>query len=165
MNIFLLDKDPALSAKYHCDKHVVKMIVKYAQLLSTALHELGYGNDKIYKSTHKNHPSAKWVREDWINFDYLSMLLLFLLNEYTVRYNKSHKTKIVFTEINRIRLNITKPIHIYPESSVDFSKFPLAMPDEFKVSDPVESYRNYYRIAKKDICKWKTEIPFWFNKN
>lgn len=36
MNIFFLDYDPAKCAIYHVDKHVVKMIVEYAQLLSTA---------------------------------------------------------------------------------------------------------------------------------
>jgi hypothetical protein len=36
MNIFFLDTNPALCAKAHCDKHVVKMILEYAQLLSTA---------------------------------------------------------------------------------------------------------------------------------
>lgn len=36
MNIFYLDRDPALAARYHCDKHVVKMILELGQLLSTA---------------------------------------------------------------------------------------------------------------------------------
>ena len=36
MNIFYLDKDPKVCAKMHVDKHCVKMIVEYAQLLSTA---------------------------------------------------------------------------------------------------------------------------------
>ena len=36
MNIFYLDKNFQVNAKLHCDKHVVKMIVEYAQLLSTA---------------------------------------------------------------------------------------------------------------------------------
>ena len=36
MNIFYLDHDPTKCAMYHVDKHVVKMIVEYAQLLSTA---------------------------------------------------------------------------------------------------------------------------------
>ena len=36
MNIFYLDTNPALCAEYHCDKHVVKMIIEYAQMLSTA---------------------------------------------------------------------------------------------------------------------------------
>lgn len=36
MNIFYLHPDPSICAKYHVDKHCVKMIVEYAQLLSTA---------------------------------------------------------------------------------------------------------------------------------
>ena len=36
MNIFYLHSDPALAAEMHCDKHVVKMILEYAQMLSTA---------------------------------------------------------------------------------------------------------------------------------
>ena len=36
MNIFALDPSPIVSAQMMCDKHVVKMIVETAQLLSTA---------------------------------------------------------------------------------------------------------------------------------
>ena len=36
MNIFYLHDDPVNLQKMHCDKHVVKMIIEYAQLLSTA---------------------------------------------------------------------------------------------------------------------------------
>ena len=36
MNIFYLHNDTKVCAELHVDKHVVKMIVEYAQLLSTA---------------------------------------------------------------------------------------------------------------------------------
>ena len=36
MNIFVLDTDPVTAAQLQCDKHVVKMIVESAQMLSTA---------------------------------------------------------------------------------------------------------------------------------
>ena len=36
MNIFYLSHDPREAATFHCDKHVVKMIVETAQMLSTA---------------------------------------------------------------------------------------------------------------------------------
>lgn len=36
MNIFYLSHDPREAAAFHCDKHVVKMIVETAQMLSTA---------------------------------------------------------------------------------------------------------------------------------
>ena len=35
MNIFILDNDPVIAAQMQCDKHVVKMIVESAQMLST----------------------------------------------------------------------------------------------------------------------------------
>ena len=35
MNIFYLDKRPDDAAEMHCDKHCVKMILEYAQMLST----------------------------------------------------------------------------------------------------------------------------------
>lgn len=40
MNIFYLDRTPLAAARAHCDKHVVKMILETAQLLSTAWHVL-----------------------------------------------------------------------------------------------------------------------------
>ena len=36
MNIFYLNENPELCAQEHNDKHVVKMCIEYAQLLSTA---------------------------------------------------------------------------------------------------------------------------------
>ena len=38
MNIFYLHNDPTECAKLHTDKHVVKMILESAQMLSTAHH-------------------------------------------------------------------------------------------------------------------------------
>lgn len=36
MNVFFLASTPDEAALYHCDKHVVKMVLESAQLLSTA---------------------------------------------------------------------------------------------------------------------------------
>jgi hypothetical protein len=36
VNIFVLDPCPFTAAEQHCDKHVVKMILEYGQMLSTA---------------------------------------------------------------------------------------------------------------------------------
>ena len=51
MNIFYLDEDPVTCARMHVDKHVVKMIVEYAQLLSTA-HRVVDGRESIDLSKH-----------------------------------------------------------------------------------------------------------------
>lgn len=61
MNIFRLDNDPISAAIYQCDKHVVKMCLETAQLLSTT-HRVLDGEEAspvLYKATHKNHPSAR----------------------------------------------------------------------------------------------------------
>ena len=44
MNIFYLDRDPKIAAQMMCDKHVVKMILESAQILSTA-HRVLDGDD------------------------------------------------------------------------------------------------------------------------
>ena len=63
MNIFKLDESPVVSAKYACDKHVVKMILESAQMLC-AVHPEGTAP---YKRSFYNHPCTKWVRESNLN--------------------------------------------------------------------------------------------------
>ena len=103
MNIFYLDNDPVRAAKAHCDMHVVKMILEYAQLLSTAhrlldgkligkKYELDRYNDVIYKATHRNHPSAVWARSNSVHYEWLYSLFIACCNEYTERYGKVHAT-------------------------------------------------------------------------
>ena len=94
MNIFYLHHDPLICAKMHCDKHVVKMILEYSQILSTAHHECdGVPSVDCYKATHKNHPSTVWARENFFNYDWLHALLSHLSKEYTHRYGKIHATE------------------------------------------------------------------------
>ena len=49
MNIFILDKDPMKAAMMLCDRHVPKMIVESAQMLST-VHRLLDGNPEKRRS-------------------------------------------------------------------------------------------------------------------
>ena len=53
MNIFVLDNEVEKCAEYHCDKHVIKMILESAQMMSAVVRLQGY--DVGYKLTHKNH--------------------------------------------------------------------------------------------------------------
>ena len=71
MNIFYLDEDPRLCAQYHCDRHVIKMILESAQLLCTAVNILAGEQVTPYKSTHVNHPCSIWVRESFDNWNYV----------------------------------------------------------------------------------------------
>jgi hypothetical protein len=153
MNIFFLDFDTKKCAEYHCDKHVVKMILETAQLLCGSHWVLG--SEAPYKLSHKNHPCSIWVRESLSNYLYLCDLGLELCKEYTYRYGKRHKSQDI------IEWCLTNKPNIH---DVDFTCPPLAMGDEFKIGNNViESYRNYYIKAKKDFAVWKNRpIPDWF---
>lgn len=174
MNLFFLDKDPLLAASYHCDKHVVKMIVETAQMLSTAHNILSSAEYKkdidpeniLYKTTHVNHPMSVWVRTSPLNYSFAFFLLRELTFEYTRRYNKSHKVErsglIYVLAYFPEQLNLKE--HLSINEKITFP--PLCMPDEYKIEDDfVQSYRNYYIGEKSKFAKWKyTKEPEWFRK-
>jgi hypothetical protein len=155
MNIFLLDTDTRKCAQYHCDKHVVKMILETAQLLCGVHHMTDQVTDQVpYKLSHKNHPCAIWSRESLSNYLYLCDLGLELCKEYTYRYGKRHKSQDV------IEWCVTNKPNICDK---EFTEPARAMPNEYKVDSVVESYRNYYMGEKSKIAVWKNrEIPEWF---
>jgi len=160
MNIFFVDRDPRLAAEYLCDKHVVKMILESAQLLSTA-HRILDGNEapeQLYKIAHKNHPSNIWVRSGVDQYNWTFNNWCFMLQEYYYRYEKIHKS-------DRLRefLFLT-PKNINYDSL--WNDPPQCMPIQYKTNDVVEAYRNYYRGEKSKFAKWKKrEIPKWFLLN
>lgn len=151
MNIFVLDRDPFKAAEYHCDKHVVKMILETAQILSTVLH--AYGVEGLYKPTHPNHPCVKWAGETGANFNWTYYLGCSLLSEFMYRYDKIHASTSVINEA---------AYHAHKIPAGGLTPFALAMPEKYKTDCPVESYRNYYRKAKKDILTYRNrEWPEW----
>ena len=187
MNIFYLSHDPKECAEMHVDKHCVKMILEYAQLLSTAhrvldgtlsvgLSETGRKQiryvlpdgreSKLYVATHINHPSAIWCRQSYANYVWLSKLLTELCREYTYRYGKVHKVEASGLEEELMY----PPMNISPVT-VPFTEPTPAMPDEDKVpGDSIASYHNYYINKKTHLAKWSGKynsrnVPEWFNAN
>tara|TARA_B100001057_G_scaffold499484_1_gene610329 strand:+ start:99 stop:641 length:543 start_codon:yes stop_codon:yes gene_type:complete len=172
MNLFYLHEEPEVSAKLHCDKHVVKMIIEYAQMLSTA-HRMLDGEqytdsssgrkiqrwehsnsnmDKmLYKASHINHPSTRWVRENAIQYQYAYDMFTALCDEYTYRYKRVHltdkKLRVILDEIPR-----NCPIG-------EWSEPPQCMPEDVKVpGDSISAYHKYYRNYKRSFSVW-TERP------
>ena len=159
MNIFYLHHDPLICAKMHCDKHVVKMILEYSQLLSTAHHECdGVPSITCYKATHKNHPSALWARENRYNYSWLHTLLSYLSEEYTYRYGKVHLTKR-----KGIIDNLCNRPYELPEG-VSNTPIPQCMPIRYKKNgDSVEAYRDYYVGDKAYMARWtERDVPVWY---
>lgn len=164
MNIFFLSKNPYEAATMQADRHVVKMVLETAQLLCTT-HRVLDGDPLpdlrealFYKATHKNHPSAVWVREAVENYNWLVDHFDGLLKEYTHRYNKKHACA-------RLLYDIQSP----PKAlqAWDWTTPPCCMPDDCKISNNyVENYREYYRKHKSHLHKWtKRETPNWINVN
>ena len=149
MNIFALNSDPILAAQNHVDRHVVKMPLESAQILSTVVR--GRGGEARYNPTHKNHPCTLWAGESSGNYEWLVQLGLALCNEYTHRYNREHACEEVIREISAPLPNL---LRIAPRSA-----FALAMPEEYKQADAVESYRAYYRAEKAHLHSWKNRQP------
>ena len=179
MNIFYLDTDPVKSAELHCDKHVVKMIIEYAQLMSTA-HRVLDGEEYVdrtannrrikrwrlsdqhmenvlYKASHINHPSNIWIRSSDSHYQFVYDMFVALCNEYTHRYGRTHLTEEKLKDIlQHLPNNI---------ASADFVDPPQAMPDDVKTHDAIDAYQNYYRVYKKDFAKWTARETPGFMKN
>lgn len=133
-------------AEWHCDKHVVKMILETCQLLCTAWRVLdpdGHVYVPPYKKTHVNHPCAKWARTSESNYKWLAHLGRALCAEYTHRYGKVHKCKVMIDTLSD---------HVPPALPVAFTAPAMAMPDEYKVdNDAIAAYRKYYAGAKEHL--------------
>ena len=163
MNIFVLDEDPTLAAIYQCDKHISKMIVETAQMLSTNI-RLTNGNTsiskeferhlkdpnrkEIYKVSYQNHPCTIWARKTKGNFLWLKKHGLALCDEYNYRYEKIHGSYPIIASCR----SDTIPVG-------ELTKFELCMPDIYKQENAVEAYRNLYAFDKSRFAKWNKVRP------
>ena len=163
MNIFYLDKRPDDAAEMHCDKHCVKMILEYAQMLSTAHRVLDEddAHPDLYKIAHKNHPSTIWTRSSKQHYDWLFRLFRMLSAEYSLRYS-DHNFKVHKTWDKLGKLLETTPKNIKDNGWGDP---PQCMPDHCKDDDVVTAYRNYYILEKNNFAVWKySGTPKWYTK-
>ena len=85
MNVFFLDKDPKLAAEYHCDKHVVKMLIEYAQLMSTA-HRVMDG-EEWYDRTANNRRIKRWKHPD-SEMDKVLYLVFLRISNFVISFNR-----------------------------------------------------------------------------
>jgi hypothetical protein len=181
MNLFILDKSPIKSAQLQCDKHVVKMIVESAQMLSTTHRMLDGELERrpsksgktvvkywklpdrrenfFYKAVHMYHPCTVWTAESNNNYNWHWAHFAALCDEYKYRYGKIHATdKLLREELRSLPKNM--PIgYLTPQ--------PLAMKANPECMDPnniVESYRKFYQTKQHRFkMAWtKREIPEWF---
>lgn len=182
MNIFILSKDPTEAAQMQCNRHVVKMIVESAQMLSTAhrmldgqftrgpsksgktmskkwVHPDPAMDSVLYKAVHMSHPCTVWTMQSNNNYTWHWIHFAALCDEYTYRYGKVHSTDTLLREVlKQLPRNI--PVGYLTQQ-------PLAMksnPECMKPNDVVGSYRAFYQTKQERFkMDWtKRPVPEWF---
>ena len=181
MNIFILDNDPVTAAQMQCDKHVPKMIVESAQMLST-VHRMLDGTmerrlsksgkvrvqywkldddreDVLYKACHFNHPSTIWTRESIYNYKWHYEHFCALCDEYTHRYGKTHMTD------SKLRKELYYIPNNMPKTKMTQFKLAMKSNPECMLECPIESYRAFYQTKQHRFnMVWsKRKVPEWFN--
>ncbi len=159
MNIFYFYDCPKLSAKAQPDKMLVKMPLETAQMLCTA-HRILDGDEYadlmgLYKKAYENHPCTIWARESTSNYAWLYAHFDALNAEYNFRYGRDHASYTKLAEaLSRVPMNMPQ---------AEQTPIRLAMPDQYKSDDPIESYRNYC-IHEKHYAKWEKgrDKPEWW---
>jgi len=162
MNRFIIAESAKEIAQSLCDKHVVKMPLEEAQMLSTVVRQLDpdYADKHgLYRVAHKNHPCTLWAGKSRLNYNWAYTLLAAMLDEYTWRYGKIHAS-------SRLMPALSNAIGLLPED--DFTPHPECFGEEKHLVSgdhwPVESYRKFY-VTKRHRFNmvWTARpVPTWF---
>lgn len=183
MNIFALSYSPVDSARWQHDKHVVKMLLETAQMLSTnaslvpewaekcerldlTAPSFEAGGVEFYVPTYVNHPCTKWARATLGNFRWLCLHGEALWREFDHRFGGMHASyERIIAPLRDLAYNS------FDYSDVTMTPFATAMPDCYKVpGDAVQSYRDYYLNEKiKPDSKWTgrdrvADLPSWLSE-
>lgn len=160
MNIFVLNNNPIKAAQEQCDKHVVKMALESAQMLSSA-HRILDGDeadDRLYKIAHPKHPCTLWTMESIANYHWHYIHWVALCKEYEYRYGKEHLSYVKLRDILK-----EQPKNIPIGTQTPF-RLAMGSNPECMFEDPVKSYRAFYKTKQERFeMKWtKRKVPQWF---
>ncbi len=186
VNIFYLDEDPARCAQAHVDRHVVKMVLETAQLLSTAWHvaepdavvkdlffadlpgDAPPGECPAYPQIRLGAKGGRIYKKthehhpcaEWARTSAANYSWLHQLGlELCKEYKHRYKKDHATAEV----LHTLRKVPKLPRGQMN--EPPCAMPEELKLLDAegyyatVESYRNYYVAVKSPMFKWTNRRP------
>ena len=168
MNIFAVNEDPITSAQELPDKHVTKMILESAQMLSLVFskHYWDCGTVsrvdgkpfKTEKGAFKNHPCTIWAAECQANCAWLIQHACALCVEFRNRYGHAHKLEQSIFDCKRLFHRVTgNPITVYRY----VEGFARAMPDKFKHDTTIDDVTAYklYVASKPWVAENYLRIP------
>lgn len=162
MNIFATHIEPSQCALEHCNTHVNKMLVEYAQLMSMAHDHWGTWHDGMYRTnkSHMKHPSTLWCAKSKDNYRWLYDVWFNLADMYWRRTNKEHASWYKLGEHLRIGgLEYNLP---------QFNLTMLAVGDNITSNNVFLCYQRYL-TDKFDAWRTRTDkkkiIPVWLDNN
>jgi len=190
MNIFALDWNQRRCARWHVDKHIVKMLLEYCQLLYTAHWALYYPDLLECKSAialsraqkklavpeyMQTAPTCDSTKEptyrpchihhpcaQWTRRSSGNYRWLAKLGLEVAREytHRFEKTHSCQKHIEWLATNLPPTIRRFPHVT-----FAIAMDEEYRISkDPIECYKHYYNTSKKEkglIHYTKRHVPHW----
>lgn len=172
MNLFILSLNFVECARYMFDKHISKIILEAAQMLCMAyrIHAAIADADApggIYRmsKSHRSHPVTLWMCASYENVVWTLDLVDAMHEEWKYRYDhpvdKEHKSYVVCKWIREHMADMTT----LPK--IGLTPFAQAMPDEYRDTDAITAYRNYYQSPEKArIATWKKrEQPEWYMRS
>ena len=163
VNFFYLDNDPKKCAQCYCNKHIIKIPIEIAQILSKIHYELKSGID--YNKIYKNSSVVKntlgpyiWAIESLDNYIWTCKLGLALIDEYKFRYNKeTFKSQIIIETLLDNPPNLPKIGKTKFISTNQIDMF------QFISRDPIVCSRYNYCEMKCNNDIWTNrEKPDWF---
>ncbi len=168
MNIFAVDADPITAARALPDRHVTKMILESAQMLSIVFssHYWDVGTVskvdgtpfKTEKGAFKKHPCTIWAAACQANCAWLIQHACALCVEFRERYGHKHKLEKSIFECKKLFHRVTgSPITIYRQ----VNQFARAMPVEYKLDDSIDDVTAYkmYVASKPWVATNYLRIP------
>lgn len=112
MNIFYTHPNPEVCALDHCNRHCIKMIPKYAQVLSTAHRKLDgnkYADEQgLMELIPESDPCTFWVEQSTYHYKWLYEVWIYLLFQYRTTYGKSHAKESLIAPLSNTPFNMLK---------------------------------------------------------
>jgi len=170
MNLFRISDDPAITASQLADRHVRKMVLEGAQILSTAVRLNAEENPymwgihsgriildiqkQLYKVAHPYHPVTIYATSKTGALDVLRHSKA-LFAEYRHRWNKPHASEAVI-------LQASIYLSFFPEWDIDenLPTTPLCVDEDLRTLSDYDAYRAH---LDRKYNEWKRP-PLWTNR-
>lgn len=164
MNLFILDRQPDIAARYYFDCHVRKIILEAVEMMSYAYDEGDFEPiPKLHKwGRHLNHPMSCWVRRCRSNFDWTLQHSKALCQEFSYRHSLT-KVHAYQKHVEWIAMNLPMDNLSNTTGQTDWPRCFGEWKELVGVTDDaVYDYRRYYRLAKADLESYtKRPRPDW----